>query len=163
MLDREPKPTMESVKPETIEAVSAVVNAKLDNPEIVRADKDRGIFVLDDSGEHGRRLGPRVEVFRFNTGILMRFVENFDETTPRHKPSVLVYDYEIVQGTMKLLIEPIDPDKDCGPLAKARHDQLKLEGIKNAPSEDSDVLSYIPYESHAQSVLTSLKEMKTFI
>lgn len=161
MSDREPKPTKESVKPETIEAIVAVVNAKLDNPEIVRVNKDRGIFVLDYSREHRRRLGPRVEVDRLNSSILITFVENFDETTPRHKPSVLVYNYEIYQGTMKLLLSP-NSDEDSGPLAKSRLHQLKLEGI-NAPPEDNNVLSYVPYEFHAQRVLTSLKEMKTFI
>lgn len=156
-------PTLEPATSETVATISTTVNEKLDNPAVIRQDPDRGTFVLNDADQNGHSGKTEIEVDRNDNWVLLRFIEGFDEVTPRSKPSVLVYDYEIDEGTMRLLLDDLDqPDDDHGPLAIARCNQLKLDSIV-LPSEDSGELPYMLSEPHAQKVLSAVKEMKVFI
>jgi hypothetical protein len=151
---------LESVGSETIMAIGAAIDSKFNNPTVVREDPSRGFFVLNDADKNGHRKNTTIEISNYDSGKFIRFIELFNEVTPRHKPSVLVYDYDLDERIMILLVsKKID---DQGLLAKTRLQELKSEGTI-LPSSDNDELSYTPSESQAQKVLASLQEMKIFI
>ena len=150
----------EAVKPETVIAIRDTIESKFNNDTVVRADPNWAIFVLNDQGKNGHLRNTEIEIQREDSWTLVRLNESFNEVAPRQKPSVLVTDFELDQGTMTLSLD--ESEKNYGSLAKARLHDLKSKGRRLLP-KDKDELSYTPSETHAQEILTSLKDMKLFI
>jgi hypothetical protein len=154
---------LELAKPETVAAIRTTVTDKLDNPQVVRQDPDQGIFVIDDTGQsgHSRKTEIKIEIDRQNNSVFLRFIEWFDEVTPRSKPSVLSYEYCVEGDAIKLLLDDLDkPDEYQGPLARTRHNQLKVD-CRLLPSADNN--EFAISELHAQKVLVAVQKMRIFI
>lgn len=163
MIEGAPLIKLEPAKAETVTAILAVIDSKLDNPEAVRRDSDRGNFVIEDKGQDGHCRNTRLELNKYPDGVFMRFIESFNEATRRSKPSVLITDYDIVDGQMVLLLSPIT---DIGPLAQARLSRLKSEGLPPPLSyeiDDPEEEAFTASEKLAQIVLESVQNMKIYI
>lgn len=163
MTERNIQPSVESVRLETITAINNIIDLKFNNVDVVREDPDHGAFVLDDVSQDGHNGNTVIEITNYNDGRLIRFIERFSEVTPRHKPSVLGYNYDLYLTEEHKLVLSVGKDyTDIGLLAKRRLEDLKSSGI-SLPSEDDDELQYVPSELQAQKVLVSLQKMKIFI
>lgn len=144
---------------EIIEAINTTVDEKMDNPTVVRRRPTMGIFVLDDGAVSGHSHPSRVDIEREDGFKRIRFSESFLDATPRHKPPVLIYSYEIDQGAI-VLLPYIDDDQS--PLEKQRLEQL-LEDVTLLPPTEDEEPCYSPLKPHLQRVLDSLKTMRIII
>lgn len=161
MAEGTPLPNLEPVKAETLEAIASAVDTKLNNPEVLRKDPTRGSFVIEDIDQDGHESNTELEVTRLEDGFYLRFIESFNESTPRSKPSVLVTDYDITLGAMVLLT---GSERDHGPLAIAKLNQLESEGLPTTyESDDPNQKAFAASEKLAQVVLTAVQGMKIYI
>ncbi len=143
---------IEEIRPETVTAINEAMNDRLDDPSVVREDPDSGTFVLDDADKDGHDQRTRIDLER---GLEIGFTESFADGTPDLK-----YVYQMGGGKLRLEVREASLDY-IGQSARTKLAKLKADSIPLG-SEDG-YLIFTPSESHAQRVLTAVKQMKHYI
>jgi hypothetical protein len=161
MTEEIPKSTLEHVKNETIQAIRDAIIAKLDNPEIIRQDPSSGYFVLEDSEQEGHSYNTQILVERAGKKIDLSFNENFLEPQGSGGPSLLTIDYHLSPQGELIMIPILDPDH--GNVAYAKLEHLTSNAILLPSDQSFHQKRFIPSETLAQELLTSVKSMKIYI
>ena len=168
-------PIFEPSTLETAIAIQRTLVGRLDDPNIVRANKDSGLFVLDDASKDSHSRNTAIRIFRgLDTEYaIITLSEGFTETDSRSKPSVLTVEFELNdrleggfgEGDYGLIMALPRDSQNLAPLARTRYDQL----IKGAiPRKDHNIVDdgsyrYEPSEIVAQDILKALQDMKVYV
>lgn len=136
-------------------AINTVLDKKIDNPSVLRANPHSSAFILEDANVHDHSQNTAINVIRFDReGKYLRFMEFFSD-------GHLAYDYDINLGSVVLLVGPTD---DLSPKARKRLEQLLKDTVQlPLPETTEERLRYLPLEKHLKDLLEKTRAMKIYI